>query len=245
MTKNEVKSLKIGLNLVVLLLLGQFVGAFLLFFFAGGVGISTWGSSWAGAQFLMYLPAFCHLILILLTCYITFFLWQLWKEVSFNGSLQRSRPESVPTISHTIPSPQLQNLHSFSESSHCNLGFTVEAPTYDGARSEEGSEKLSQEMGKSGSYTENLQLHSSSGVEAVTKEEQILSAEFECPICLDLMLPPRKIFQCIQGHPTCSWCLSQGLTFCPTCRGPFMGRARNMERIAAILLEQSVEVSAD
>jgi len=134
---------------------------------------------------------------------------------------------------------------SLCRSSHCNLGFTMEAPTYDGARSEEGSEKLSQEMGKSGPYTENLQLHSSSGVEAVTKEEQILSAEFECPICLDLMLPPRKIFQCIRGHPTCSWCLSQGLTFCPTCRGPFMGRARNMERIAAILLENSVEVSAD
>lgn len=45
---------------------------------------------------------------------------------------------------------------------------------------------------------------------------QVLSA-FECPVCLDYMMPP--YLQCQSGHLVCGNCRPK-LTCCPTCRGP-------------------------
>lgn len=42
--------------------------------------------------------------------------------------------------------------------------------------------------------------------------------ELCCPVCLDVPLPPKKIFQCSQGHTICDECLSRIEKKCPTCR---------------------------
>ena len=52
----------------------------------------------------------------------------------------------------------------------------------------------------------------------------------ECPVCCEDLGAPRTIFQCCQGHPVCSSCRPR-LVLCPSCRGPFMGRAVGMEQL--------------
>jgi len=42
--------------------------------------------------------------------------------------------------------------------------------------------------------------------------------EVSCPVCFEVPLPPRKIFQCSQGHTICDLCLSKIDKKCPTCR---------------------------
>ena len=42
--------------------------------------------------------------------------------------------------------------------------------------------------------------------------------EVSCPVCFEVPLPPRKIFQCSQGHTLCDLCLSKIDKKCPTCR---------------------------
>jgi len=52
----------------------------------------------------------------------------------------------------------------------------------------------------------------------------------ECPVCLEEMVPPTRIFQCRNGHLICETCKS-GLSpcICPKCRGEIIGRATDME----------------
>jgi len=52
----------------------------------------------------------------------------------------------------------------------------------------------------------------------------------ECPVCLEEMVPPTRIFQCRNGHLICETCKS-GLNpcICPKCRGEIIGRATDME----------------
>ena len=65
----------------------------------------------------MFIPAFIHLVIITLTSYSVFFIWQLWKQISFNGNLERSPPNlAVPSISWTVDEHQAQ----------CNLGYLDE-----------------------------------------------------------------------------------------------------------------------
>lgn len=45
---------------------------------------------------------------------------------------------------------------------------------------------------------------------------EILSA-FECPVCLDCMVPP--YLQCQSGHLLCGNCRPK-VSCCPSCRGP-------------------------
>ena len=33
-------------------------------------------------------------------------------------------------------------------------------------------------------------------------------AELECPVCLEPLTPPRRIWQCSDGHPVCEFCRS-------------------------------------
>ena len=43
----------------------------------------------------------------------------------------------------------------------------------------------------------------------------------ECPICFEEMLPPKKIFQCSQGHLLCEICfkkVSESTKLCPFCK---------------------------
>ena len=46
----------------------------------------------------------------------------------------------------------------------------------------------------------------------------------ECPVCLEEMKPPKKIFQCSNGHVICELCKANPeVRSCPTCRVKFRG----------------------
>ena len=46
-----------------------------------------------------------------------------------------------------------------------------------------------------------------------------LEKEFECPVCLEVMAPPRRIFQCVNGHLICDSCKNHPeIRSCPSCR---------------------------
>ena len=52
----------------------------------------------------------------------------------------------------------------------------------------------------------------------------------ECPVCLDQMAPPTKIFQFSNGHHICASCwLLLKPCICPKCRRKIIGRATDME----------------
>ena len=43
----------------------------------------------------------------------------------------------------------------------------------------------------------------------------------ECPVCLEIAWPPKKIFQCREGHIVCDTCKANpNLKNCPMCRIP-------------------------
>ena len=47
----------------------------------------------------------------------------------------------------------------------------------------------------------------------------------ECPVCLEMLMPPIRIMQCSNGHLVCEVCESKPeLTTCPTCRQEFAGK---------------------
>ena len=49
-----------------------------------------------------------------------------------------------------------------------------------------------------------------------------LTKLLECPVCLDEMRPPVKIFQCSNGHAICEHCKDNpNVKLCPTCRVVF------------------------
>merc|ERR1719507_1736628 len=54
----------------------------------------------------------------------------------------------------------------------------------------------------------------------------------ECPVCLEEMAPPTRIFQCRNGHLICEPCKT-GLRpcICPKCRQEMTGRATDTEAI--------------
>jgi len=52
----------------------------------------------------------------------------------------------------------------------------------------------------------------------------------ECPICVQQLLTPKKIVQCLQGHKICEPCSNEDAVMCcPTCKMAFMGRDFGME----------------
>jgi len=60
----------------------------------------------------------------------------------------------------------------------------------------------------------------------------------ECPVCLDAMTPPTRIFQCVNGHHVCESCkpkLKPAL-HCAICRKKIIGRAIDMENFLQALL---------
>jgi len=53
----------------------------------------------------------------------------------------------------------------------------------------------------------------------------------ECPVCMENMLPPRRIFQCKNGHIICEICQPKIKNQkCPTCQHEIVGRAVAMEQ---------------
>jgi len=66
--------------------------------------------------------------------------------------------------------------------------------------------------------------------------------ELECPICMEVMAPPSRIWQCKMGHVICEACKervrkeSGSNLNCPTCKtAPFIGRNLALERVARSL----------
>ena len=58
----------------------------------------------------------------------------------------------------------------------------------------------------------------------------------ECPVCYEPFSPPRRIFQCTNGHLICEQCQAKPqLKVCPSCKNVFMGRAIAMEQFLADL----------
>lgn len=65
----------------------------------------------------------------------------------------------------------------------------------------------------------------------------------ECPVCLEIAWPPKKIFQCREGHIVCDSCKANPqLKNCPMCRTPFsshlISRNRSLEEVARVLQEE-------
>jgi len=61
-------------------------------------------------------------------------------------------------------------------------------------------------------------------------------SELECPVCMEEMRPPRRIWQCSDGHAVCEFCRKKPqVTCCPTCRKYIVGRSTIAEKLARSL----------
>lgn len=65
----------------------------------------------------------------------------------------------------------------------------------------------------------------------------------ECPVCLEIAWPPKKIYQCREGHIVCDTCKANpNLKTCPMCRISFSNnltsRNRSLEELARTLREE-------
>eukprot|EP00092_Neocalanus_flemingeri_P011713 GFUD01012629.1.p1 GENE.GFUD01012629.1~~GFUD01012629.1.p1 ORF type:complete len:304 (+),score=58.35 GFUD01012629.1:52-912(+) len=218
--KYQIKEMKISLIFSVVLFWLQVLATFLLFTFASQ-GKNKWSWSWVftADDSLMFIPAFIQLIIVTLTGYSVFFIWQLWKQISFNGDLERSPPNlSIPSISWTVEEHQAQH----------NLGYIEEE-----AKEEQIGDLPSLRKASNLSNIEDPNTNEDSSYAGDNNAEML--KQFECPVCFNLMMPPLRIFQCSLGHNTCSACKSQGIEICPSCRNLVVGRAHNMENIARLL----------
>ena len=82
------------------------------------------------------------------------------------------------------------------------------------------AERITEERGKLRSELESLeaQLEELMSTKSRGEEEPALPCP-ECPVCLELLLPPIRIMQCTNGHLVCETCeAKEELTCCPTCR---------------------------
>ena len=53
----------------------------------------------------------------------------------------------------------------------------------------------------------------------------------ECPVCLELAWPPKKIYQCREGHIVCDSCKANpNLKTCPMCRISFSSNLTSRNR---------------
>jgi len=67
-------------------------------------------------------------------------------------------------------------------------------------------------------------------------------SELECPVCMEEMKPPRRIWQCSDGHPVCEHCRKKPeVTCCPTCRKYIVGRSTIAEKMARSLFGGEME----
>jgi len=61
-------------------------------------------------------------------------------------------------------------------------------------------------------------------------------SELECPVCLEEMRPPVRIWQCSDGHPVCELCRRKPeVSCCPTCRKYIVGRSTIAEKLARVI----------
>ena len=71
-----------------------------------------------------------------------------------------------------------------------------------------------------------------------TLASQNAKEEFECPICVEMMVPPVRIWQCGEGRILCENCKNHPeVRNCPACRGQILGRNLAMERMAVLVFK--------
>ena len=64
---------------------------------------------------------------------------------------------------------------------------------------------------------------------------ETMKKDFECPVCYELMEPPRRIFQCLNGHLICQNCKERPeIRICPVCRINLGPRKENLSRNLAM-----------
>jgi len=99
-------------------------------------------------------------------------------------------------------------------------------------KQKEEAEKLASEKTKLKSELAQLEHQLEDIMSRDTKSESDNSLPCpECPVCLEMLMPPIRIMQCSNGHLVCEECESKPeLTCCPTCRQSFTGRATAMEQ---------------
>merc|ERR1711936_156732 len=67
-------------------------------------------------------------------------------------------------------------------------------------------------------------------------------SELECPVCMEEMRPPKRIWQCSDGHPLCENCRKKPeMNNCPTCRKYLVGRSTIAEKLARALYPPELE----
>lgn len=74
-------------------------------------------------------------------------------------------------------------------------------------------------------YSISRKIPSSDMVAETSRQDQTRVRDLlECPVCLEEMKPPKKIFQCSNGHVICELCKGNPeVRSCPTCRVKFRG----------------------
>jgi len=98
--------------------------------------------------------------------------------------------------------------------------------------------ELETEIGEMKESIRSLRIILASSTEDV---ERMMStrSELECPVCLEEMRPPRRIWQCSDGHAVCEFCRKKpAVTCCPTCRKYIVGRSTIAEKLARSLWGQ-------
>eukprot|EP00090_Calanus_glacialis_P006188 TRINITY_DN14856_c0_g1_i1.p1 TRINITY_DN14856_c0_g1~~TRINITY_DN14856_c0_g1_i1.p1 ORF type:complete len:604 (+),score=165.54 TRINITY_DN14856_c0_g1_i1:579-2390(+) len=69
--------------------------------------------------------------------------------------------------------------------------------------------------------------------------------QFACPVCMELLKPPLRIFQCPEGHILCENCKENpSLVHCPQCRVPLernCSRNRALEEVARTFFPANVQ----
>lgn len=64
---------------------------------------------------------------------------------------------------------------------------------------------------------------------------ETMKKDFDCPVCYELMEPPRRIFQCLNGHLICQNCKERPeIRACPVCRIHLGSKKQNLSRNLAL-----------
>ena len=64
---------------------------------------------------------------------------------------------------------------------------------------------------------------------------ETMKEDFDCPVCYEVMEPPRRIYQCLNGHLICQNCKERPeIRICPVCRVNLGPRKENLSRNLAM-----------
>ena len=68
---------------------------------------------------------------------------------------------------------------------------------------------------------------------------------FDCPVYIEEMVPPKKIFQCSNGHAFCEQCKDNpSVSSCPICRIVFTGSNVSRNILAESLAREKTSTSS-